>query len=414
LAKSVAVTTAASSNSRSWDLRGVSLMAFAHGASDLYSGILPFVLFIDVTHSGVPAWWQGALAFIWYVTSSIAQPLVGAYSDRRGRWWFLPASVALTAVAVSVTPAATSVMALVPLLVLGGIGSAVMHPEAGRYSTLLGGSKRASAISIYQIGGQIGYGIGPLAAATLLGLGGAVGILAMAVPGLIAALAVATVLPAFARDADAHSPRRAEQTDAVHPPIDRVGVALLVTSTGFRYLAGASFAFYLPNLLTARGLSLTAVGAVVTAYLVAAAVGLYAGGAGADRFGHARVAIAGLVLSVPPLLLALALHGPLTVIMLLLGSALLSVQNAPGVAMAQELMPRSLGTALGLMNGVAFGIGSLGVALVGVIVTRSGPDAALQFVAFTPLIAAAAYYVTGRRASALAATASRVSAMRSR
>ena len=105
------------------------------------------------------------------------------------------------------------------------------------------------------------------------------------------------------------------------------------------------------------------------------------------------MAIVGLVASVPPLLLGLLLHGPLAVVMLLLGSALLSVQNAPGVALAQTLLPRNLGTALGLMNGVAFGLGSLGVAAVGVVVTRSGPDTALALTAFAPLLAALAYYV---------------------
>jgi FSR family fosmidomycin resistance protein-like MFS transporter len=371
-------------------------MAFAHGASDLYSGILPFVIFFDVSRAGLPAWYQGALAFAWYLTSSIAQPLVGAYSDRRGRWWFLPASVALTAVAVSATAATRSLPLLLGLVVLGGFGSAVMHPEAGRFSSLLGGSKRASAISIFQIGGQIGYGIGPLVAAVLLAHTGAASAIAMSVPGVLAALAVATVLPSFARDADASSPRRRD-AGAASLPVDHGAIALLVASTGLRYLTGSSFAFYLPNLLAARGLPLTASGAVVTAFLIAAALGLYAGGAAADRFGHARVAIVGLVASVPPLVAGLALHGPLAVALLLLGSALLSVQNAPGVAMAQSLLPRNLGTALGLMNGVAFGLGSLGVALIGFVVTSSGPDEALVLVAFAPLLAAVAYAFVGAK-----------------
>jgi FSR family fosmidomycin resistance protein-like MFS transporter len=395
------VTTASSSLPRPWDLRGVSLMAFAHGASDLYSGILPFVIFFDVSRAGLPAWYQGALAFAWYLTSSIAQPLVGAYSDRRGRWWFLPASVALTAVAVSATAATRSLPLLLGLVVLGGFGSAVMHPEAGRFSSLLGGSKRASAISIFQIGGQIGYGVGPLVAAVLLAHTGAASAIAMSVPGVLAALAVATVLPSFARDADASSPRHRD-AGAAYLRVDHGAIALLVASTGLRYLTGASFAFYLPNLLAARGLPLTASGAVVTAFLIAAALGLYAGGAAADRFGHARVAIVGLVASVPPLVAGLALQGPLAVALLLLGSALLSVQNAPGVAMAQSLLPRNLGTALGLMNGVAFGLGSLGVALIGFVVTRSGPDEALLLVAFAPLLAAVAYAFVGTKRRARA------------
>jgi len=376
-------------------------MAFAHGASDLYSGILPFVIFFDVSRAGLPAWYQGALAFAWYLTSSIAQPLVGAYSDRRGRWWFLPASVALTAVAVSATAATRSLPLLLGLVVLGGFGSAVMHPEAGRFSSLLGGSKRASAISIFQIGGQIGYGVGPLVAAVLLAHTGAASAIAMSVPGVLAALAVATVLPSFARDADASSPRH-HDAGAASLRVDHGAIALLVASTGLRYLTGASFAFYLPNLLAAHGLPLTATGAVVTAFLIAAALGLYAGGAAADRFGHARVAIVGLVASVPPLVAGLALQGPLAVALLLLGSALLSVQNAPGVAMAQSLLPRNLGTALGLMNGVAFGLGSLGVALIGFVVTRSGPDEALLLVAFAPLLAAVAYAFVGTKRRARA------------
>jgi MFS transporter, FSR family, fosmidomycin resistance protein len=392
------VTTASSPRAIPWDLRGVSLMAFAHGASDLYSGVLPFVIFYDVARAGLPAWCQGALAFAWYLTSSIAQPVVGAYSDRRGRWWFLPASVALTAIAVSFASAATSIVVLAVCVVAGGLGSAVMHPEAGRYSSLLGGSRRASAISIFQIGGQVGYGIGPLVAAALLAHGGAGAVTAMALPGVVAALAVAAILPQFARSADASAPRRSATGDAgATATIDRFAVGLLVASTALRYLTAAAFAYYLPNLLTQRGLSLTAAGAVVTAFLIAAAIGLYLGGASADRFGAARVAIAGLVLSTPPLLLALAAHGTVAVAALLVGSVLLSVQNAPGVAMAQAMLPRNLGTALGLMNGVAFGIGSAGVALIGVVVTRYGADAGLTVVSFAPLLAAAAYVLVVRR-----------------
>ena len=81
------------------------------------------------------------------------------------------------------------------------------------------------------------------------------------------------------------------------------------------------------------------------------------------------------------------------------------LQNAPGVALAQALMPRNLGTALGLMNGVGFGLGSLGVALVGFVVTRSGPDTALAMVSFVPLLAAATYYVVDRRIAATRAAA---------
>src|ERR1700682_914663 len=104
-------------------------MAVAHGRGDLSSGILPFIVFYDVARAGLPAWHQGVVAFAWYLTSSIAQPIVGAYSDRRGHWWFVPGLGAVKRIAVSAMPAATSLPALLAWVVAGGIGSAVMHPE---------------------------------------------------------------------------------------------------------------------------------------------------------------------------------------------------------------------------------------------------------------------------------------------
>ena len=76
------------------------------------------------------------------------------------------------------------------------------------------------------------------------------------------------------------------------------------------------------------------------------------------------------------------------------------VESSGIIALAQTLLPRNLGTALGLMNGVAFGIGSAGVVALGVVVTHSGPDAALTLVACAPLLAAVVYAVVARRTPA--------------
>lgn len=88
---------------------------------------------------------------------------------------------------------------------------------------------------------------------------------------------------------------------------------------------------------------------------------------------------------------------PLGIASLLLGNVLLTVQNAPAVVIVQSMLPKNLGMALGLINGVAFGAGSALVALVGLAVTQWGPQTALQQVALMPLLAAAALTVVGRR-----------------
>lgn len=380
-----------------WHLRGLSVIAFAHGVSDFYSGAVPFIIFYVVSHTGLSAAYQGALGFLWYLTSSIVQPLFGAYSDRRGRWWFLPAAIVLTVLAVSFAGATTSLWMLAICIVFGGFGSSILHPEAGKYSSMLSGARKAGGISVFQIGGQLGYAAGPAVVALLLARYGGAGTLALVVPGVVAAAFIFAAM----RRVDASAVRLHTAHTAKGPRAatgtDRLGVTLLVSSTGLRYFAGAAFMTYLPNLLTARGETLVVAGQVVSAFLLVSALGLFLGGVLADRYGAALVSVASLCCAAGCFALFFVLPGWFAIAPLLAASVLLAVQNAPGVALVQAMLPRNLGMALGLMNGVAFGAGSALVALVGIAVARSGAQAPLEIVGLTPLIAAVPFAIVGRR-----------------
>lgn len=382
---------------RSWNLRGLSVISFAHGVSDFYSGIVPFAIFLVLSHDRVSPGYQGAFVFLWYLTSSIVQPFFGAYTDRYGRWWFLPSAVALTAISISVAGATSSLLLLGACIVVGGFGSAIMHPEAGKYSAMLSGARRAGGISIFQIGGQVGYALGPAAIALAYARFGSEGSLLLLIPGAVAIAALFAVM----RRLD-HSASTAHATAAPHAnanaPADRTGIALLVAGTSLRYFVSAAFMTYLPNLLVARGDSIPEAGQVVSIFLFVASFGLFAGGSLSDRFGAVRVSIGSLVAAVPFLFAFFALHGVLAVIALCAASVLLAVQNAPAVALVQAMLPKNLGMALGLMNGVAFGAGSAMVAAVGAVVAHAGAAVALEFVSAAPLLAALTYVAVAPRA----------------
>jgi FSR family fosmidomycin resistance protein-like MFS transporter len=152
-------------------------------------------------------------------------------------------------------------------------------------------------------------------------------------------------------------------------------------------------------LLTARGGSIVEAGQLVTAFLLVGIIGMYLGGYLGDRLGSVTASVCALVAAVPCLLGFFFAPAVASVPLLLLGSVLLAVQNAPGVVIVQSLLPRNLGMALGLINGVAFGAGSVLVTVVGVAVTRYGPETALIDVSVMPLLGAAAYLVVARRLS---------------
>jgi len=378
-------------------MRGLLTMGFAHGASDFYSGMVPLLIFAIVTAHKLSPLYQGAVGFLWYFVSSIVQPLFGAYSDRAGKWWFLPGSVLLTVVAVSLIGVSTSIAALAALVIAGGIGSAIMHPEAGKYAALLSGDRKSGGISIFQIGGAIGYAFGPAAIAATLARFGTHGSVWMLVPGAIASIASFVLM----RDLAAHAQRAAQAHHAAaqtqNALIDRGGIALLVVGTALKYLVGASFMTYLPNLIVSRGGNITDAGAVVTAFLAVGVIGLYAGGWLGDRFGAVPIAAGSLLLASPLLYGYFALQGAAALTALMIANVLLNIQSAPSVAIVQRMLPRNLGMALGLMNGVAFGAGSALVTAVGFGVARIGAAGALLDVSALPVLCSAAYWLAGRR-----------------
>jgi len=354
------------------------------------------IFFLVVREQGLPPLYQGVAGFAWYLTSSIVQPFFGYYSDRHGRWWFLPSGVLVAVIAVGLIGFTRDYPSLLALTALGGFGSAVMHPEAGRYAAQVGSRRHGSAISIFQVGGQLGYGLGPIVIAALLERFGSRASGLIALPGLVAVAVLFAVMPRVHARSLQDRPEAHPTANGKPAKVNLVDVVLLIGSTALRHMTTAAFITYLPNVLTGRGDTLGRAGQVVTAFLVVGNLGLLGGGILGDRLGHRVVSFVSLSLSVPALLCFFLLPSPWALAGLLVGSVLLAMQNAPGVALTQALMPRNLGMALGLMNGVAFGFGSAAVALLGTQVGRIGAGPTLSQVCFVPLLAAVCFVLVGR------------------
>ena len=382
-----------------WNLGGLIAIAFGHGVDDFYSGTVALTIFFVASNLGLSPWYQGAVGFLWYLTSSIVQPLFGAYTDRNGRWWFMPTGVLLVVLAISFASLSPSVWVLGLLVAIGGFGAAIMHPEAGKYAALLSGSRRTAGISIFQIGGSLGFALGPITIAALLAAFGRNASIVMLVPGVLAVAYVYVMMRRVHSLAEPERKSRHADAAAAAAPIDRTGIALVVASTAMRFLTTTAFMTFLPNLLVARGGTIVEAGQIVTAFLLVGIIGMYLGGYLGDRLGSVTASVIALTGAVPCLLAFFyAPHG-VGIAFLLLGSVLLAVQNAPGVVIVQSLLPRNLGMALGLINGVAFGVGSVLVTAVGVAVTRYGPETALIDVSVMPLLGAAAYLFVAKRLS---------------
>jgi FSR family fosmidomycin resistance protein-like MFS transporter len=154
-------------------------------------------------------------------------------------------------------------------------------------------------------------------------------------------------------------------------------------------MTSIAFATFLPVMLTRRGLSVAAAGAVVAGFLFASGIGGFFGGPAADRWGPKRVIAWSLVLSTPFLFVAPMLTGWPFLLALAVGGFFLQSTLPVNVVFGQAIAPVSAATVSSLMMGFAWGTGGMTVPLTGFVADRIGIEPTLIALSLVPLLAAA-------------------------
>src|SRR5215471_5480997 len=143
-------------------------ISFCHLLNDTVQSLIPAVypLLKDALRLNLGQ--VGLIALTSQFTSSILQPLVGLYTDRRPQPYSLAAGMSVTLLGLlffAVAPTYETVLAAAALV---GIGSAIFHPESSRVARLASGGQHGKAQSLFQVGGNAGTALGPLMARYVL------------------------------------------------------------------------------------------------------------------------------------------------------------------------------------------------------------------------------------------------------
>jgi FSR family fosmidomycin resistance protein-like MFS transporter len=360
----------------------VLVMSATHGVNDIFTNIyaplLP--LFIPLLHLSLTA--AGTIAAAIQVAGSIAQLVFGPLADR---WRPKVLAVAGPLVAVSVMSLAglaTSPLMLGAILVVGSLGSAAFHPTAAAIVNRVGGARRGTSMSVHVTGGAMGNAIAPMLFAPYAQYVGVSWTPLLAVPALVLLVSILRRIPDVRF---AHGPGTSG-FGALRPYAGPL--ALLWLAVVVRTIVAIGYSTFLPVLLTKRGMSVAEAGLAAGAYLVAGSIGGLTGGPFADRFGPRRVIAASLAISVPFLAAALLVTGPMALALLVVGGFFLGSTLPVNITYAHAIAPVATGTVSSLMLGVAWGVGSLAVPLVGMAGDTVGLQPALLTLACLPALAA--------------------------
>jgi FSR family fosmidomycin resistance protein-like MFS transporter len=312
--------------------------------------------------------------------------LIGLYADKRPTPMALPGGTLFSLAGLAILSVAHSYALLLVGAALLGMGSSVFHPEASRVARMAAGGRPGLAQALFQVGGNVGQALGPLAAALVVVRFGQSSLVCFALLAVLSGAILWNVGIWYKRHG---LPRLSRRGSIAHleVPEGRAARGLLIITalifSKFVYLASITsyFTFYLIQRFH------TSVGDAqlrLFVFLAAVAVGTILGGPLGDRLGRKRV-IWFSILGALPFTLMLPYVGlfwtaPLTVIIgLILASAFPAI-----VVFAQDLAPGNVGLVAGLCFGLSFGLGGIGAAVLGQLADLKGIVFVYQVCAFLP------------------------------
>ncbi|MEW6301011.1 MAG: MFS transporter [Thermodesulfobacteriota bacterium] len=361
--------------------KALALLGLGHLMVDLNTGALPALLPFLKSTFGLSYTMTGTLVLVANLSSSLIQPVFGHLSDRSAQAWLLPAGVIAATCGMASLGLAPNYTALLLLVFVSGLGIAGYHPEAYKAAYLATGEKKATGISLFSVGGNIGYGLGPLVVALCLTLFGLHGLLLLWVPGLLVGALFLWNLPWLSRTSPAQT---AAHTPAGRAPAYALALVLGVVTLGACVHAG--MVTYVPLYFAARGEGTLALGKILSLFLISGAVGTLIAGPLSDRIGHKRFLVFSMGLLCPLIVLFLRLSGPASVVLLALTGMCLSPMFSITLVIAQGLMRGRLGVTAGLMTGLGIGAGGLGVTGLGVVADLWGVETTMWLISVLPLL----------------------------
>jgi FSR family fosmidomycin resistance protein-like MFS transporter len=295
----------------------------------------------------------------------------------------MPLGVFLGGLAIALVGLAPSYGLVFLAIVVSGIGVAAFHPEGSRFANYLSGARRASGMSLFSVGGNVGFALGPVIVTPLVLAFGLHGTLFIAIPGTVMALVLLHELPRLVTFRHAAATRLAEagvrdQWDAF------LRLGAVVATRSFVYFGLVTFVplYFVAHLHSSKAAGNSA----LTAMLAAGAVGTLIGGPAADRFGRKPVVIASMAV-LPPLILGFAAAGLglATALIAVIGAATI-ITFSVTVVMGQEYLPGRIGVASGFTLGLSIGLGGLAAPLLGLVADRYGLTTTLHVIAVLPIV----------------------------
>jgi FSR family fosmidomycin resistance protein-like MFS transporter len=381
----------------------VTAIITSHWLVDVYSAfIAPLLGVLEIRcklHPAQTAWLLG----IGSLASGLSQPLAAWVSDKVDSRIFAALGLGLAAVCLSCIGLADSYATLLPLYILGMIGSGIYHPigaaSMGQLAEQMSVGRRAMGISFFHAAGTFGGVVGSILVTRITIQPGGFDLLRWClVPGVFGALALHLLIR--------KSSHRHQQHRALRFDDDEIGrrwraVALLYLSNALRFTVNMAMIYLVlrwtqdlvsrtnPDMTPEQvALAATPINGNVNALLV---VGMLIGGISAGalvRAGREKWPMILAPIAFAPCIALMPLASLWAGYALAVGSGIAFAAMVPvSISVAQRLLPHRTSLASGLMLGGAWALAFVGPRIAEWCLTTVGMSLTMAFMLTAAMLA---------------------------
>lgn len=367
-------------------------LVLGHFTVDLLAGSMPIVVGLylkDTMQLDLP---QIALMLAAYkLSASLTQPLFGYLSDQYGGRWFAVGGVlwmALLQGAIGFMPTFSGALVLAGL---AGLGSAAFHPQGASGANAAAGNQKTAGVALFMLGGNLGFAVGPILAALVMGWAGSRGTALLALLGLAIVPFLYSLTGQAQRSEGKIEKKAGNWKIALNPLFSTTAVVCLIAVMSLRAWSQESMSSFLPQFFVEIShFSKTQASLLSSFMLFVLAFGSLTGGILADRIGGVRVMVGSMLISTP-LTLAIFLLGDWRAFVIApFVGFVAGAAWPPMLVLAQSLFPKNAGVGSGVALGFVFAIGGLGLNLTGWLAEpqRLGLYTAMLLLSVIPLLTA--------------------------
>ena len=344
-------------------------IAAAHGAHDTFFAYLPTILPLLIQNLSLNTTQAGLLS-AFNQLPNLLQPVIGYIADRKNLKVLVILAPTLSGTLITLVGIAPNFGLAALLLMLAGFSTAGFHSIAPAMISARSGKKVGRGMGFFMVGGELGFGLGPLVVVAFIGVFSLNGLPWLMTLGMLASF----ILYFRLRNVSTVRHARAGAGLPVRQALLEMREIMLPIS-GIIFITGflnANIVNYLPTFMSNEGAVFALAGASLSLVELAGTVGVMLMGLYSDRIGHRSIALIGTVVSVFFSLAFLLTSGWLQMVMLAGIGMSAFVANPAFLAMVQTRFTANRSMANGIYMSSSFILRSLVVVVVGMLADQFG------------------------------------------